>query len=483
MFLKHPAWLWLKKHDKKKLPAPSDSLQALFDQGKLFEDYAEKLFPDAVQLGFDSYKEYLDLPRRTQESLAQGTKTIFQGRFEADDITCIIDVLDRVEGNTFDLYEIKSSTSVKVDHIHDLAFQVIVLESAGLTIRNIAVIHVNNQYVREGDIDVEGITTTEDITDKVREKIDSTKESIKKAHEVVALEEMPDISPRYVNLGAFKEWMEIYKIIRGEGEKYSIYDLFSPGARRIGELEDLGVTLISDIPDDFNLIPKQRRQAEATKSGLRHIEKESISSFLEALKYPLYFLDYETLAGVIPAFDGIRPYQQVPFQYSLHILKSPDGELEHKEYLHTENSHPGDPLSHELRNDIGPEGSVLVWYEGFEKGRNEELGEMFPEYKEFFKDINDRIVDLMIPFSEGWFVDKDFLGSASIKKVLPVIVPSLSYDELDIHEGSTAQRLWMETVLNGENSGTKDKIMNDLIQYCRLDTLAMVEIFKYLRSL
>lgn len=483
MFLKHPAWLWLKKHDKKKLPAPNKNLQALFDQGNLFEHYAEKLFPDGVRLGFDNYKEYLDLPQRTEESLTKGTKTIFQGRFEANDITCIVDVLDRVEGNTFDLYEIKSSTSVKKDHEYDLAFQVIVLESTGLTIRKSAVIHVNNQYVRDGDIDIKALSTATDITDEVRRKIPFTKENIKKAHEVVAQKEMPDISPRHVRLGAFNEWMEIYKLIQGEVGTYSIYNLCTPGAKRIGELEDLGVTLIADIPDDFNLTVKQHRQVEATKTDVRRIVKDHISSFLKELKYPLYFFDYETLSGVIPAFDGIRPYQQVPFQYSLHILRSPEGEVEHKEYLHTTNTHPGEPLIQQLQKDIGPDGSILVWYEGFEKSRNEELGNMFPEYKDFLAKVNDRIVDLMIPFSSGWFIDKDFFGSASIKKVLPVVVPRLSYDELDIHDGNAAQRIWMETVLNGKNSDTKDKIMNDLSQYCKLDTLAMVEIFRYLQSL
>jgi len=483
MFLKHPAWLWLKKHRKEKLPAPNKNLQALFDQGSLFEEYGEKLFPDGVRLGFDNYKAYLNLPQRTKELLAQGIKTIFQGRFEANNITCIVDVLDNVEGNTFDLYEIKSSTSVKIDHEHDLAFQVIVLESAGLKIRNSAVIHVNNQYVRDGDIDTKALSTVTDITDEVRRKIPLTKENIKKAHSIIALKEIPDVSPRYVSLGAFNEWMEIYKLIQGEVDKYSIYNLFVPGTKRIGELEDLGVTLISDIPDDFNLTAKQHRQTEATKTGMRRIEKKNISSFLKELKYPLYFFDYETLTGVIPAFDGIRPYQQVPFQYSLHILRSPEAEVEHKEYLHITNTHPGESLIKQFQKDIGSDGSIIVWYEGFEKSRNEELGNMFPEYKDFLRAVNDRIVDLMVPFSNGWFVDKDFFGSVSIKKVLPVIVPSLSYDKLDIQEGGTAQRLWMETVLNGKNSDIKDKIMNDLIQYCKLDTLAMVEIFKYLQSL
>ncbi|OGI87762.1 hypothetical protein A2995_00590 [Candidatus Nomurabacteria bacterium RIFCSPLOWO2_01_FULL_33_24] len=483
MFLKHPAWLWLKKHDKEKIPEPNAILQALFDDGKLFEEYAEKLFPHGVKLGFTGYGDYLSLPKRTQELLDKGEKTIFQGRFEANDITCIVDVLDRVKDNTFDLYEIKSSTKAKIDHEHDLAFQVIVLEKRGLKIRNISVIHVNNEYQRDGKIDVKQLTTITNLNEEVREKIEITKEKIKMAHEIVAQKEMPDPSPRYVGLGALKDWMEIYEIIKGKPEKYSIYNLCSPGVKRLGELEDLGVKLISDIPDDFNLTIKQQRQTMVTKNGSRHLEKESIKSFLNELKYPLYFLDYETFSGVIPAFDGIRPYQQIPFQYSLHILRSPEAELEHKEYLHTENTNPIKPLVEQLKKDIGTKGSILVWYQVFEKGRNKEMGEMFPVYKDFLTEINERIVDLMIPFADGWFCDKEFFGSASIKKVLPVIIPNLSYQELDIQEGNTAQRKWMETIIDGKNSDLKEKIMNNLIEYCKLDTLAMSEIFKYLHNL
>ena len=187
------------------------------------------------------------------------------------------------------------------------------------------------------------------------------------------------------------------------------------------------------------------------------------------------------MSSVIPPFDGIKPYQQVPFQYSLHILESPEAELKHKEFLHTQNSHPGLPLLQKLKEDIGIEGTVLVWNEKFEKGRNKELGVMFHEYAEFMQSVNNRIIDLMIPFYQGWFVDKDFFGSASIKKVLPVLVSELSYKTLAIQEGASAQRIWMETILDGKNADTKDKIMADLIEYCKLDTLAMVQLFKVLQ--
>jgi hypothetical protein len=192
--------------------------------------------------------------------------------------------------------------------------------------------------------------------------------------------------------------------------------------------------------------------------------------------HPLHFFDYETFSGVIPAFDGIRPYQQVPFQYSLHILDKPGGALIHKEYLHTENSNPIPTLVKKMQEDFEGKGTVLVWHESMEKGKNEEMAKMLPEYEPFLLNINDRIIDLKIPFSKGWFTDADFFGSASLKAVAPVLISKPSYSELKISNGMTAQRVWMETVFQGKNKEIKDKIMDDMKKYCGLDTEIMVHI-------
>lgn len=480
MFLKQPAWLWLKKHDKAKLPEVDLATQAMFDNGHLFEMYAQKLFPQSTLLGFADYQEYLSLPKRTHWSIENGAKTIMQGRVESASITCIFDVLDRVEGNVFDLYEIKSSTSIKIDHEYDLAFQVVVLEQAGLTIRNVGVICVNNQYVRKGPIDIHSLTKTTDVTTAVRLLIDETKLTIQQAIRTMQSDTPPGMSPRFVRYGPIDEWLGIYKSLYKDLDPHSIYHLTSIKPQLIGELEDSGITHIKDIPDHIALTPKQKLQVQSTKSNKRIIEHTKIREFLRQLRYPLYFFDYETLSSVIPSFDGIKPYQQVPFQYSLHILDSRDAPIRHKEFLHTENSHPGLPLLQKLKDEIGTHGTILVWYEKFEKDRNKELGEMFPEYTECMHDINKRIVDLMTPFAQGWFVDKDFFGSASIKKVLPVLVTELSYKELTIQEGAAAQRIWMETILDGKNADKKLEIMDDLRAYCTLDTLAMVQLYKVL---
>jgi len=492
MFLKHPAWLWLKKFDKDKLPIPDEGLQALFDEGTLFEGYAEKIFLDAVKLGYKingnefSGTKYYSLPATTAEEIKKKTKVILQGRLEVDNLTSVFDVLERVGDNEFDLYEIKSSTSVKPEHIPDLAFQTIVLEKAGLSVRKMFVLHVNNKYERKGEIEPSKITEKSDVTEEVREKMVEVEAKIYDAFEVLKSKECPDMSPRHLNGGSsvMEEWFGIMQKVKGEFPEYSIYHLCTPNAATFGWLEDNGIEVLNDIPADCPLTEKQLRQVEAMRTGEQSIDKDEIKNFLDELKYPLYFLDYETLAGVIPAFDGYRPYQQVPFQYSLHILPEPNDELIHKEYLHTENFDPVPALLEHLYNDFGKEGTVISWYMSFEKSRNTEMAKLQTKYEKFLLGVNDRMVDLMTPFSKGWFVDKDFFGRASIKYVLPALLPELNYKELNISNGGDAQRIWMETILGGKSASwrteKKDQIMADLIKYCGLDTYAMYAILQYL---
>jgi len=482
LFLKHPAWLWLKKHDPKKLPPVDAATQAIFDTGHAFEQYAESLFSGGVNLGFNNYDEYLSLPKRTSDALSKGAKTIFQGRFEYEQLTFICDIIQVVSDKTVDLIEIKSSTKAKPEHEFDLAFQMVVLEGCGFTVRNISVVHVNNKYVRQGEIDAKKITSTNDITDVVKAKREITKKYIAEALKVANSDIIPDISPSHARLGSFPEWLGIYhSLINIEPD--SIYDICSIGAKNIGLLEDLGVTKMIDVPDDFKLNAKQSLQLKATKLGKPIIEQDKVKDFLDSLEFPLYFFDYETMMSLVPYFDGMSPYKQYPFQYSLHILDSPDAELRHEGYLHKDNSNPVEELSRVLQTQIGDSGSVITWNMGFEKSCNDLIGAMLPEYTESYKKLNERIVDLMLPFSNGWYADKNFQGSASIKNVLPVLVPELSYKTLSIQEGTAAQRSWMDAVLNGDPRDEKEKILSDLLEYCGLDTLAMVKIWEFIGGL
>ena len=481
-YLKHPAWAWLKKNDKQQLPPIDDATQAIFDEGNLFEQYVQQLFPSAAQLSWSGYSEYKTLPARTREALDNGASAILQGRFETDTLTCIVDVLDRVEGDAFDLYEVKSSTKVKDEHIDDLAFQTIVLEECGLTLRSIQVIHCNNAYVREGDVDSEGLTVVADVTDRVRNHIDRIKHEIDNALHVVAQPDPPDLSPRHASTTYFKDWMEVYRHIYPDIPSDSIYNLpgLKPGL--VAELEDAGIRSIPEIPDTMLLGKKPLAYIQLVRRDEPVIDHVSIQEFLDSLDYPLYFLDYETYGSVVPPYEGVRPYQQVPFQYSIHRIDSVDAEPVHLEYLHADTDNPSEPLVSSLNEHIGDTGSIIVWNEGFEKGCNDGLADMVPHHAAFLRSLNDRIIDLMIPFARGWYQHQGFYGSASINAVLPVLVPSLSYKELEVSDGTAAQRLWAQTILQGDNKDRREEVLSNLREYCQLDTFAMVAIWRYLQK-
>lgn len=460
LFLKHPAWLWLKKNDPGKLPPPSENDQARMLAGTRLEPLAELLFV--------------------------GQDAEFQAHFEAGGLYCKPDILVHTAPKTVKLIEIKSSTQVKPEHIPDLAFQACVLEAAGYTVESASVLHINNGYVRKGQVNPKGLFMIEDVTGRVKARQVAVLSDIPRALEVMALPNCPDISPRFCGraceCGAdvIKDWLEIFRAINNP-PPYSIYDLGAPSAKLLGQLEDLGIGRLRDIPDTVKLTAKQQRQVQAVKTGQRLINLEAISAFLSGLSYPLYFLDYETFREDIPPFDGMKPYQQVPCQYSLHVLDAPGAEPIHKEYLHTTPDLPAAAITARLKADIGPEGTVLAWYACFEKGCNNTLAELLPAEAAFFADVNARVQDLMQPFADGHFVDQQFLGSASIKKVLPVLCSEMSYSHLDVKEGQTAQRLWMEAVIYGQGTeAEKAKLFADLLVYCGQDTLAMVKIYQAL---
>lgn len=479
LYLRQPAWLWLKKNAPSKLPAVNADLQAIFDTGHSFEQYPEQQFPNAVRLGFDNYASYKTLPARTTQALEQGAKTIFQGRFEYHSFTFICDVVDAVDGKTVDLYEIKSSTSAKKDHVYDLAFQLMVLEGCGYQVRNIAVMHVNNQYVRRGAIDASAITATTDVTEAVKARLEDTEYDAIDAMRTAQQADCPDTTPLLCSKAAFKDWLEIYKTLQPL-PKNSVYQLGGLNAKAIDIFQTNNIETIDQIPETLSITKTIDNQLRAYRNHGPIIDKLRIKQFLDSLTYPLHFFDYETLSSLVPYFDGMRPYAQYPFQYSLHILDSPGAELRHVEYLHTKNTNPAEQVVAAMQSHFGPTGSVLAWNMSFEKACNDTLAEFVPEAKEFLANINDRMADLMTPFSSGAYLDYRFKGSASIKYVLPAMCPELSYKALAIQEGGAAQRIWMETILDGKNPAQKDQILADLIKYCGLDTLAMVEIHKKL---
>ncbi|MEA2056240.1 MAG: DUF2779 domain-containing protein, partial [Patescibacteria group bacterium] len=278
---------------------------------------------------------------------------------------------------------------------------------------------------------------------------------------------------------------------------YPIYDL--PRARRskFNKLKAQGIASLEQIPSDFRLSKMQCKLVQSLQSKQAIIDHQAIAQELSQLEYPLYFLDYETFNPAVPMFDGYKPYQQISFQYSLHVLDKAttqldgiprDEEFKHFEFLFTKQEEPSEEFAQSLLDKIKDQGSVIVWNKSFECGRNLELAELQPQFAQGLKGINDRVFDLMEIFSKGLYVDCRFHGSASIKKVLPVLVPGLSYKGMEIGEGATAMIKWFELVYgdgqgNLLDDGEQGQIAKNLLKYCELDTWAMVRIWERLREI
>lgn len=238
------------------------------------------------------------------------------------------------------------------------------------------------------------------------------------------------------------------------------------------------------MPHDFELSDNQRKQVDVAQSGRTIIDQEGLETFLSRLEYPLAFIDYETYPSAIPRFSGYRPYQQIPFQFSLHIIHEEGGEIYHADFLHTDNSNPDQQFVEAMKRHLPPTGSVLVWSERFEKGINDQIAQRLPSDATFITSVQDRIVDLIEPFDGKTAVywHPNFLGKSSIKYVLPALVPELSYKELEIQEGGAAADTWNRIVSGEYSKEEAENKVQALRKYCHLDTLAMVEIWKVIKQ-
>ncbi|OHA92172.1 MAG: hypothetical protein A3J09_01630 [Candidatus Zambryskibacteria bacterium RIFCSPLOWO2_02_FULL_51_21] len=406
----------------------------------------------------------------------------FQKKFEADGYMAITDIL---VGNN--LYEVKATNEIdKKTHLHDLTFQYIVLKRAGFEVKSANLIHLNPDYVREGELELDKLFKIEDMTEKVEDLAEEVGAEMQLAREYLAQGEEPKGPCDCVYKGRSAH-CTTFHYSNPDIPEYGIHDLARIGnsKAKLIELIDGNKFKLEDIPEDLKLSDIQKNQIWTYLNDRTIISRENISEELDKLEFPLYFLDYETFPAAIPRFDGFSPYNQIPFQYSLHVLNNPGAEPEHKDFLYTENGDPSGAFVESLRNHIGPKGSVIVWHKDFECGRNDELAERLPESKAFFDDIKSRIFDLEVIFKKQHHVHKDYKGGSSIKKVLPVLVPSLKYDDLAIKEGGTAAETWNKLTADSSEltADEKDLIIGNLKVYCKLDTYAMYAIWRELDKL
>lgn len=474
--------LWLKKHKPEifKDLELSDFEKKIIEEGNLADVEARNLFPDGKLINSQGRYAITD----TNKYLKNKERVIFQATFFEDDFYIRADILIyNFKLKTYELYEVKASNDIKRkapnNYINDLAFQKNVIEKSGINIDKSGVIHLNRHYRKKGRIDHNKLFVITDLSDEVKEAQEKVKG------------EMEDIK-KYLNMPEEKECQCLY---RGRSNHcasfnysnpkvpdYSVHDINRIGSNKklLYDLIDRRIFKLDDIDKPDTLTKAKKAQYEAYMKKYPIIDKEAIAKILSKLKFPLQFFDYEGFISAIPVFDNFGPYEQVPFQYSLHIMQE-DGSVSHKEFIITKTkSDITLSLVKQMKKDIDPSKSTIVWHMDYEKNRNKKLAKLHPEYSDFLEEMNDNIFDLKTIFSKNYYVDYRFKGSASIKNVLPVLIPELSYNSLNIRKGDQASERWEKMMHQDTSAEEIEKIRKDLLEYCQLDTWAMVKIYDYL---
>ncbi|MBR9677979.1 MAG: DUF2779 domain-containing protein [Nanoarchaeota archaeon] len=466
--LQCPRYLWALIYDKEKIPNPDVSVQFKFDEGTKVGELATKLFPDGINVPFEDFNNNL----KKSKELLKKKKPLFEAGFRVGNCFSRADILVPV-GDKWDIIEVKSGTKVKDINIHDMAFQKYCYESEGLKIRNCFLMHLNNEYIKKGEIDIEKLFVKDNITPEVEESMKNTKEKINYILEVINKDKYPEavIGPQCKNPYECP-LTECWDFL----PENHVFHLYRGGKKSLQLFED-GIYAIGDIPKDFKLSDKQGIQKDCEVKGEIHVHKEKIKHFLKTLLYPLYYLDFETFSTAIPMFDGLKPYSPVCFQFSLHVVEKEGDKPKHYEFLYSGNNDPREDFVLALKEVLGDKGSIIVYNQSFEISRLKELGEQFPEHKNWVENTIGRIVDLLIPFRNFSYYNPIQKGSASIKKILPALTGK-DYSEMEIGDGATASvKFYNMAYKNGKDVRTA------LLKYCGLDTLAEIMIVNSLHNL
>jgi len=453
------------------------SQKGIFDQGKDVGVLARKLFPNGVDVSPKEYYSYEDSITKTQVAIANDATIIYEAAFLFDDVLAALDILVK-DNYGWKAFEVKSSTEVKDTHILDAALQYYLIKNSGISLQDIFIVHINNQYVRGEELELEKLFTKKSILKEVLELQTFIPGKIRELKSILEQNEIPNIE---IGLQCNDPYpCDFIDYCWKKIPPHSVFDIANLRATKKFELFNQGILELKDIPKSYSLNENQWLQVYCELEQKSVIDIPKIKVFIENLFYPLYFLDFETFQLAIPKFVNSRPYQQLVFQYSLHKQYSSSSELVHSEFIAETNSNdPRISFIISLIEDCGEEGDILVYNIAFEKTRLQELANDFPEFSNSISNILNRLKDLMIPFRERWFYTPDMKGSYSIKVVLPALLPEFTYSNLEIKDGSTASSTY-SSMVQGVFSGNADRSLKALLEYCKLDTLAMVKILEKL---
>ena len=454
-FLECAKSLWLLKHKPTEYPHRTIST---YEDKLALEGYeVQKLVQNYLSQQSDAQHYAFEEPYRTEEGLYAAADIIYSNK----------------DGTT-DIYEVKSSGSIDHNHLKDAAFQTITIEKSGGKVASIYIVHLNKDYIRGDTLKINEMMTFTLVTEQVRNLIEETKIEVESALNLLSQSKIDETYCSCLELSR-SHHCETFEYFNPSVPKPSIYNLPRIGKKKLNQFVTERRFNLMDI-DESEVSGNQLTVLKAAKSGSPLINENIIRKFYEQVSYPVYFLDYETYSSAIPIVEGVKPHAHIPFQFSIHVKQSEnDYNLQHFEYLAYRAELPIKMIA-AMETIIGSEGSIVSWHKSFENTRNKEMGMLYPEKDEFLKDITERTIDLEDVFKSG-YVDIAFGGSTSIKKVLPVIVPDLTYDNMTVANGTDAMEAFTR-LLDLTKEVDKKKLRHDMLEYCKLDTLAMVKIFE-----
>ena len=474
-----PKMLWLEKY-KPEVKEEIDTTDVM-EQGNLVHEVARYLFQEHINIEYtDNLQEMIKDTYRTIESYE--SVIITEASFNYEKNFCSVDILKKDKDN-YEIYEVKSSTGLKEVYINDASYQYYVLTNLGFKVTKCTIVTIDSSYERIGHLELDKLFKENDITDDVIKLQPTVKENIEKINTYMA-DELEREEP--LDTHCYSPYAcPFFSYCTRNLPKPNVFDI----------TRDLGITAMNLYKQGYisfeDLLNAKIRDNYRMRIEFElydkpdYIDKKKIKEFLDTLSYPLYFLDFETYQMPIPLYDHVHPYEQIPFQYSLHYYQKENSKLKHTEYLGIPGTDPRRKLAEQLVKDIPMNVCTLAYNMSFEKRVIKSLARIYPDLSEHLMNIHDNIKDLEDPFSKRYYYTRNMEGSSSIKKVLPALFPNnkeLDYHNLElIHNGTEAMNSFsaMESMDPKELAYTRER----LLKYCGLDTYAMVKIYDKLKEI
>lgn len=439
------------------------------------EKLYHSLFPE--HLSVRSHNK--DIASKITKELLKSRKPLLNASFLYKDLFTKCDVLLPSEDGGWDIALLKQSQSVKKNHLYDLSFQKYVLEKNKIKVNRCYVYSINSKYCLDGELDVSSYFIRNEATEKVKLLSEDTITKIDYFREVLKSKTIPQKSlghscqsPKYCNHSE-KCWKDI-----GDGDIF----LLREGKDTSIKLFYEGIRYMKDIPSETELLEKQLIQINSHKNNTQYVHKEKLKEFLNKITYPIYFLDFETINPNLPIFQFTKPFQHIPFLFSLHIQKEVDSPIEHISYISKSNLDPRKDILEILSKSISSEGSIVCYNDTLEKKCIRESAAIYKEYEPWYKSIANNFIDISIPFRNFYFYSPKQKGRASLKGILPALT-DLNYNDLEVHDGQIANNTFLHVLTSNTSEEEKEKALSNLLEYCKMDSLALVEVYKELKKL